>query len=161
MENERLAHISHLDRREVQAPLVASLIRAFCEAFGTEEALAVAREVIRKDAVRSGRSLAEEVGGNSLEDLLKLVTNVWAEDGIMEVEDIRLDEGTLSFDVTRCGYAEMYRRLGLEELGTLMSCSRDFPFQNGFNPAIRLKRTTTIMEGGERCDFRYVVERED
>jgi hypothetical protein len=63
--------------------------------------------------------------------------------------------------VTKCGYAEMYRRLGLEDLGKLMSCSRDFPRQDGFNPAIRLKRKTTIMEGGERCDFRYVAKMED
>ena len=161
MEEERLAHISHLDRREVQAPLVASLIKAFCEAFGTDETLAVAQEVIREDAVRSGRSLAEKSVGNSVEDLLKVVEDVWAEDGTMEIENIRMDERTLSFDVTRCGYAEMYKGLGLEKLGTLLSCSRDVPFQDGFNSAIRLKRTTTIMEGGERCDFRYVMKIED
>jgi hypothetical protein len=161
MDEERLAHISHLDRREVQAPLVASLIRAFCEAFGTDATLAVAQEVIREDAVRSGRSLAEKMEGNSLEDLLKVVEDIWAEDGTMEIENIRMDEGTLSFDVTRCGYAEMYKRLDLEELGTLMSCSRDVPFQDGFNPAIRLERSTTIMGGSDRCDFRYVVKRED
>ena len=157
-ENEGWAHISHLDRREVQAPLVASMINAFCEAFGTEEALAVAQKVIREDAVRSGRALAREAGGNSLQDLMKVVENVWGEDGTMELENVRLDDGTLSFDVTKCGYAEMYKRLGLEELGSLMSCYRDFPFQDGFNPAIRLSRTTTIMEGGDRCDFQYAVK---
>ena len=158
-EEDRLAHLSHLDRREAQAPLVASLIRAFCEAFGEEEALAVASEVIRDDAVRSGRSLAEAAGGDSLESLRWVVEEVWGKDGTMEVENVRMSEGTLTFDVTKCGYAEMYKRLGLEEYGSLMSCSRDFPFQDGFNPAIRLRRTTTLMEGGDRCDFRYVVEK--
>ena len=152
------ATISHLARREAQAPLVSSLIDAYAKRFGKEEALEVAREVIRADAARSGRELAERFGGSSLETLLDVVREVWAEDGTMEVADVRLSDRALAFDVTRCGYAAMYRRLGLQELGGLMSCDRDFPFQDGFNPDIRLTRTKTIMEGADCCDFRYVMK---
>ena len=63
----------------------------------------------------------------------------------------------LSFNVTRCRYAEMYRALGLADLGSSLSCQRDFSLVEGFNPAIGLTRTQTLMEGASHCDFRFVA----
>jgi hypothetical protein len=147
--------ISHLSCREAQAPLVAALIQGFAQAVGEAEALEVAAEVIRRDATRAGQALAEGYSGNSLATLLRIVEEVWANDGTMEIANVELTEETLSFDVTACGYAEMYDRLGLRELGCLLSCDRDFPFMEGFNPEIELQRTQTIMGGAGHCDFRY------
>ena len=61
----------------------------------------------------------------------------------------------LSFDVTRCRYAELYRALGIPELGAVLSCNRDAALIDGFNPAVTFVRTQTIMEGAPCCDFRY------
>lgn len=149
--------ISHLACREAQAPLVASLIRAYEREMGEKAALEVVREVIRRDAAESGRRLAEDRGGGSLQVLLGIVEDVWAAEGAMEVANLELTESTLTFDVTMCGYADMYKRLCLKDLGYLLSCERDFVFLEGFNPGIRLERTTTIMEGADRCDFRYRI----
>ena len=53
----------------------------------------------------------------------------------------------LDFNVTRCGYAEFYKELGLAELGYLFHCNRDFAMVEGFSGEIaRLERTQTIME---------------
>jgi hypothetical protein len=57
--------------------------------------------------------------------------------------------------VTRCRYAELYHALGIPELGTLLSCNRDYALIEGFNPDVDLTRTQTIMEGATYCDFRY------
>jgi len=59
--------------------------------------------------------------------------------------------------VTRCGYAELYQNMGILELGYCLSCSRDEPFTQGFNPQIRLFRNQTIMQGASFCDFRFVM----
>ena len=147
--------ISHLSCREIQAPLVSALIHAYERKFGETEALEVAKEVIRKDAIASGESLAEKYSGNSLEVLLRVVEEVWGEEGTMEIDNIRMSDQTLEFDVTSCGYARLYERLGLRELGSVLSCDRDFPFMDGFNPGIELRRTQTLMEGADHCDFRY------
>jgi hypothetical protein len=40
-------------------------------------------------------------------------------------------------------------------MGTIFSCTRDFALVEGFNPNISLKRTQTIMQGADFCDFRY------
>jgi len=131
------------------------MIREFTRAMGEAEALAVAEDVIRSDAIRSGRSLAEAYSDNSLETLLHIVQEVWAADGTMEIANVKLTQDGLDFDVTACGYAAMYERMGLREHGCLLSCNRDFPFMEGFNPDLELQRTQTIMEGAEHCDFRY------
>ena len=151
----KIPAISHLSCREIQAPLVSALIHAYGRKFGEIEALEVAREVIREDAIASGESLAEKYSGNSLEVLLRVVQEVWGEDGTMEIDNLRMTEETLEFDVTSCGYARLYERLGLQEMGCVLSCHRDFPFMEGFNPGIELRRTMTLMEGADHCDFRY------
>jgi hypothetical protein len=149
------AEISHLLCREIQAPLVSALIKGFARKIGDSKAFSIAKKIICEDAVLSGKSLAQKYSGNSLEDLLKIVEEVWAQDGTLEIKNIRLNENTLWFDVTDCGYAKMYERLGIKELGSLLSCCRDFTFTDGFNPEIELIRTKTIMEGADICDFRY------
>ena len=53
----------------------------------------------------------------------------------------------LSFNVVRCRYAEMYRALGMADLGSSLSCQRDFALAEGFSPEIELTRTQTLMEG--------------
>lgn len=146
--------ISHLEKREIQAPLVAALLRGFAREYG-EEALESAEKTIQKDAAQAGKDLADEYGGNSFEKLLEIAKEVWAADGTMELKNIQLEKDTLSFEVTRCGYADLYAELGIKDLGTLLSCCRDYAFLDGFNPDIELVRTKTIMEGDDACNFCY------
>jgi len=157
-QNESEHEITHVAVRELQAPLVSALINGFANEIGKDKAFEIAQKVINADAILSGKTLAEKFSGNTLKDLLKAIQKVWIKDGAMKLENISLDENSLSFDVTHCSYAEVYQRFGIQELGTLMSCSRDFAFMDGFNPAIELKRTKTIMEGDSICNFRYVMK---
>ena len=149
------AKITHLKCREIQAPIVSSLIQGFAEEIGSDKTIEVAQKVISKNAIESGKKLAEEYSGNSMSELTQIVKEVWAKDGAMKIEIIRENDNELFFDVTYCGYAQMYEKMGIKELGFILSCSRDFPFMEGFNSEIELRRTKTIMEGAECCDFRY------
>ena len=49
----------------------------------------------------------------------------------------------------------MYKQLGAEDLGYILSCGRDFSLSSGYSENIHLDRTKTIMEGASFCDFRY------
>ncbi len=71
---------------------------------------------------------------------------------------IEESDEVLSFNVTRCRYAELYESLGIREIGTSFSCTRDLALIEGFNPDIALERTQTIMEGAPHCDFRYRIK---
>ena len=152
------SEVSHVRQREIQAPVVVALIRGYEEALGTKRAREIAAQVIREDAVAAGRAMAQRFGGNSMSHLEQIVRLVWAADSAMEIEFLKQNETSLFFDVTHCGYAEAYRRVGVAEYGVCLSCSRDEPFTEGFNPRLRLRRTRTIMEGSDHCDFRYTIE---
>ena len=153
---ERDMEITHLMRREIQAPIVSSLIKAFVSKIGYENAMEIVKQVVREDAILSGRTLADKYGGNTLKELSKILNEVWANDEAMKIKTIKEDEGELCFKVISCKYADMYEKLGIKELGCVLSCGGDFSFMEGFNPEIELIRTKTIMGGSECCDFRYV-----
>ena len=65
------------------------------------------------------------------------------------------------YNVTRCMYAEMYREMGLGEIGHLLSCQRDGTFCEGYDERLSLKRTQTIMQGASHCDFDYTFDKND
>ncbi len=147
--------ITHQKCREIQAPMVSSLIYGFAREIGFEKAIEIAKNVIRQDAVASGKKSAREYSGNTLAELSKIVKEVWAKDNALTLKMLKENDTTLFFDVTHCEYAQMYVRMGIEDIGFILSCNRDFSFMEGFNPQIELKRTKTIMEGAECCDFRF------
>jgi len=150
--------ISHLQRREIQAPIAACLIRGFAREMGLDQAIEVATAAIQADAMTAGRAMAERYGGNTMTELGHILREVWAKDNAMTIHILEETERKLSFDVTRCGYAELYEREGMKELGFCLSCSRDEPFIQAFNPRIKLRRTQTLMQGAPLCDFRFILE---
>jgi predicted hydrocarbon binding protein len=147
--------ITHQKLREIQAPIVSSLIYGFAEEIGHEKAMKIAGKVISEDAIASGKKMAKEYKGNTLIELAKIVKDVWAQNGALKIEMIKETESELFFDVTQCEYAQRYEKMEIKDLGSTLSCIRDFSFLKGFNPQIELKRTQTIMEGAKYCDFRF------
>jgi hypothetical protein len=150
--------ISTLKRREIQSPLLACVLDGFIGEIGYEKAMQVASAAIQKDAAQVGKMMAEKYGGNSTRELMRMVKEVWAEEGALEITILEDTGQTLSFDVTRCQYAEMYDRLGIKGFGCCFSCNRDESLIRGFNPRMQLRRTQTIMQGATSCDFRIMLE---
>ena len=143
-----------LEQRAIEARIVGPLVRAFAEEVGEERALAIVGRVIRSLARESGAELARFLGDQTLAAFAQSL-NRWRENDALELEVLEQTPTRLSFNVTRCRYAEMYRALGLADLGGSLSCQRDSALAQGFNPAIELTRTQTIMEGASFCDFRF------
>ncbi len=153
-EKDRLNAIGVLTRREIEARILAPMLEALSQEFGRERVLEVARQTIIRVAREQGAQLAQSMGGDSLPHLADSL-EAWKKDDAMQIKVLELNEGSFAFNVTRCRYAEMYRLLGVPELGTLLSCNRDHALIQGFNPEVQLERTQTIMEGASFCDFRY------
>jgi len=148
------AKLGVLTRREVEARILIPVINALGDTFGRDEVLAVVRDTIVKIAREQGAALGRQMGGNSLKNFVDSLA-YWTQDKALEIDVIEESDEVLSFNVTRCRYAELYESLGIREIGTSFSCTRDFALIEGFNPEISLERSQTIMEGAEYCDFRY------
>ena len=151
------AKIGVLTRREVEARILKPMLDAMGEAFGREKALKVMRNTIVSIAEEQGAELANRMGGDSLQHFAESL-EFWKMDNALEIDVLEQTEQAFEFNVTRCRYAELYEELGIRELGKSLSCARDFALIKGFNPAVSLSRTKTIMDGAPYCDFRYRKE---
>ena len=146
--------IGILIRQETEARILAPVIAALGAEFGRERVIAVVAETIVAIAQQQGDELAKSMGGcGSAEFLASL--QFWQRDDALKLEVLTYTGDQLDFNVTRCRYAEMYRALGIPELGAVLSCNRDFALINGFNSQASLVRSQTIMDGASHCDFRY------
>ncbi len=150
---DTLNEVGMLTRREIEARIVAPLLERLASAFG-DRVYEVAREVIVDVAREQGAALARKIGDHSLPAFVSGLA-AWGADGALEPEVVESSDSVFAFDVTRCRYAEMYRALGLEHLGAILSCDRDGSLVEGFNPNIEFTRSRTIMGGATRCDFRF------
>ena len=151
---DRLNAVGVLTRREIEARILVPVIEALGERFGRDEVVAIVRGVVTSIAREQGRAMAKTIGDASLEGFAATL-EPWTRDGALEMRVIEQTDEALAFDVTRCRYAEMYRALGIPELGAVLSCNRDAALIEGFNSSVTLTRTQTIMQGARCCDFRY------
>ena len=149
-----LNEIGVLERREIEARILAPILEALGQAFGKQAVLEITRRTIADIARRQGRELAEQLGRNDLGAYSESL-EPWTRNGAWELRVLNQSQTHLDFDVTRCRYAELYHQLGLAELGSILSCNRDASFIEGFNSAIHLDRTQTIMQGASHCDFQF------
>jgi hypothetical protein len=149
-----LSKIGILTRREIEARIAGPLIKAFMKETGEARGLEIVEEVIVSLAKESGEMLREFLGGNGLEDFAKGM-HLWSQEDAVAFDLVEMNPERITMNVTRCRYAEMYRELGMADLGFTLSCARDFAMVEGFNPEIKLERTQTLMEGADHCDFRF------
>jgi hypothetical protein len=154
LRSDNLNEIGVLRRREIEARIVAPIVEALGKEFGHERVRAIVRDVIVEIAREQGAQLARQAGGNALTDFAA-TREVWLRGGALELDTIEQTDTTYSFNVTGCRYAEMYRALGIPELGAVLSCNRDAAAIEGFNSKATLARTQTTMGGAPCCDFRY------
>ena len=153
------ARIGVLTRREVEARILAPVVDALAAEFGRTEVIEIVRRTVVDVARQQGAALAIALEGDGLAEFAASLRD-WTQDNALEIEVLEQSAEAFHFNVTRCRYAELYRALGIEELGAVLSCNRDFALIEGFNANVSLTRTQTIMQGKSHCDFRYALPRQ-
>lgn len=144
-----------IERRRIEAEILKHVYDVLVDSQGEAVAATVIDAAVSRSAVAQGAKYRAELGHDpDLADFAAILPNWTANDALtIEVKDAGPDR--LDFDVVHCRYADMYREMGLGPIGHLLSCNRDGEFCTGYNPAMELTRTETLMSGGPRCDFRY------
>lgn len=147
--------LSMFDKRRIEAEILKHVYDALVASHGRQVAEDAIAEAVRRSAVEQGRRFAAEAPeGPSLQGFIEM-QELWTKGGALEVEVLGRTETSYDFNVTRCRYSEMYRQMGLGEIGHLLSCQRDGTFCEGYDPKLKLTRTQTIMQGASHCDFRF------
>lgn len=144
-----------LQRRRIEAEIIKPIYEEMKTAFGEAAAKGVIERAIRKAAIEAGKQFAAQAKDGTSLASFSAIQPLWTKEDALRIEKLREDKEHLDFNVVRCRYAEMYREMGLGEIGHLLSCNRDGTFIEGYDSRIEFQRTQTIMGGASHCDFRY------
>lgn len=151
-------NLSMLARRRIEAEILGHVYEVLEASYGKESAMKAIGDAVRRSAIEQAQRFASESEqGTSLQHFVDM-SKLWEREDALKIEVRRKTDTEYDFDVVRCRYAEMYREMGLGEIGHLLSCQRDGSFCEGYDPKLKMQRTQTIMQGASHCDFRYTYE---
>jgi len=132
--------------------LLVRAVRALEKEFGADRVHKVVREALHKVAPRG----SDEVGAPE-EDLARYLGRLEeACAGTHEWERTGERPGEVRYRFTRCMWAEVFRELGAPDIGRWI-CDGDDPSVRSYNPSLRCKLTTRLMDGEECCDHVFHV----
>jgi len=150
--------LSMLDKRTIEAEILKEVYETLKESHGEEVARKTIAESVRRSAIEQARQFAAAAPGGPSLQAFKDVMPLWTKGGALEIEVQEESESSFTFNVVRCRYAETYKKMGLAEVGGLLSCNRDGAFCEGYDPKLKLERSQTIMQGASHCDFKYTYK---
>ncbi len=147
-------HLSYLDRVKIQTEILLPLFRRMRDELGNERACELLRGAVREYSVAFGESLGAPAGSTSLERLRTAIP-IFAADDALAVEPLADTSAELTFNVTRCKYAEFFQELDEPEFGAILTCEIDPPMTKAVGEDLELVRTQTRMGGAHHCDFNW------
>lgn len=151
------APVPMIEQRRIEAVVLKHVYETLKASHGLEVAQKTIADAVRASSIEQAKEYAAKVGGKTSMQTFVDRQSVWKLSGALEMEVKEQTETTYVYNVTRCRYAEMYRDMGLGEIGHLLSCQRDATFCEGYDKRMRLRRTQTIMQGASHCDFHYTM----
>ena len=152
--------LAMLEKRRIEAAILKHVYDTLKASHGEEVARRTLALSVRRSAMEQAGQFAAAVGGNTSMQTFIDRQELWIRGGALEREVLEQSDTKYRFNVTRCKYAEMYRDMGLGEIGHLLSCQRDGTFCEGYDKRLTLKRTQTIMQGASHCDFDYSYDKD-
>ena len=156
---ETIYEVPVLLRREIEALMVKPFLDAFEKELGHEKTYEIVEKVIAEIAFEQGKDYAVVLGGNGIDALMGQAES-WSANDALDMQMYVENETDCYSPVKRCAYVDMYERIGMKELGKVLSCLRDEFFYQGFNPEMEMCRSKTLMDGGDCCDFCFKFPKE-
>jgi predicted ArsR family transcriptional regulator len=150
-----------LERAKIQAQVLVPLLRTLRKELGEARANQIVWKALadwRRDVVRELHQPFDGAPGER-----------WAEgQGVLvpdigdavDMQPLALEPDRFEFDITGCRFADFFRELGEPELGFALLCEMDTTIAEEIGgDDVGLERTSTIMQGASRCDFRFALRR--
>jgi L-2-amino-thiazoline-4-carboxylic acid hydrolase len=151
-----MSHLPILTQRRIEAAFAKGIYDEMKAELGETEAKRILSSAVIKLAKQTAAQMAQEApGGQASLDSFRAIQPRWTAEDALRIDVVASTPTTFDFNVTKCRYAEMYREMGLADLGAVLSCNRDGAFCEGYDAKLKLTRTQTLMGGAPHCDFRY------
>jgi predicted ArsR family transcriptional regulator len=151
-----------IEQIKIQAHVLVPLVKALQEELGEERANAIVRNALADLYRKYGETWWRSQGARSFEEKMSSTfEKLYGAGEALKYEVVKKAPDSFEVNVTECRYAAFYKKIGVPELGFLLTCSADFSHAEGFGADVRLTRTQTIMQGASHCDFRYALNKKN
>lgn len=137
-----------------------AVVREMERMIGKDKADDIVRKWSERNAIEDVRKIvrAEKKPIRSFADV-KVLVERWVDDlNSSNMEEVSITEETAekcACTVTECIYATVFKALNATDLGYLRFCEHDFETAKAIHPKVGLKRTKTLMQDNDCCDFVY------
>jgi len=154
LDKELVEFYRRLKRNEIRR--LVEITRKLQQKYGPQVADDIA-EVLTERAHEKWNSMNKgDANLNALYDLM------WANrEGIVDKVIEVKEDNKLKIRVTKCFYADEYKKLNAQDLGYKFSCMCEYPAVDVFNPRISFRRHRTLMQDCEHCDHCYIIVEQD
>ncbi len=149
-----------LTQRRIEAAFAKGIYEEMQAELGAETAKRILTNAVIKLAKSTAAEMAAQAPGGPSLDGFRAIQPRWTAEDALRTEVVKSTATEFHFNVVKCRYSDMYRDMGLADLGAILSCNRDGAFCEGYDPKLKLARTQTLMGGASHCDFRYTYEDE-
>lgn len=145
--------------REVSGLMVrgmAPVIRAMRGDMGDEETIRILNISSERFGRETGERQLQTVPDASFENFTAVFRGMLSGNNLTGkvVEDT---ESVFALEITECIWPEVFGAEGLDgEIGHAAICNMDYSWPPAFNPAFKMERSKTLMQGHDCCNHRYI-----
>jgi hypothetical protein len=114
-------------------------------------------DALKKSTEEFYTSIESYESGNTLQDFVRPFYEDDHYKTILTIEIIENREDLVSWKISECLNAKIFRELDAVDIGYATLCHGDEAWVKAYNPKIRFIRTKTLMEGHDCCDHCYIM----
>ncbi len=143
-----------LMRMEVRA--MGTVIKAMRGEIGDPETIRVLKVSSKNLGEEVGKRQAQSVPENSFENFKDGFRPMLSGQSLTG-EVVEDTERVFGLRISECIWPEVMGEAGLDgEIGHAAVCNMDYAWPPAFNPAFKMERSKTLMQGDECCNHRYI-----
>jgi hypothetical protein len=141
---------------EIMSRAMFDLIRTLRREMGDPDTIRILKLNSEEMGRQRGAMQAQQSPDTSFESFVSIFRQM-ASGNQLTADVVQDTEAVFELNVSECVWEVVFREAGLAgEIGHAAVCNMDYTWPPAFNPAFRLERTKTLMQGHDCCNHRYI-----
>jgi len=148
--------VSQKQLAELMSRGLQEIIRTLRKEVGDSETIRILNLNSDEMGRERGAMHAGQVPDTSFESFVSLFRQM-ASGNSLTADVVQDNEKVFELNVSECVWEVVFREADLAgEIGHAAVCNMDYTWPPAFNPAFRMERTKTLMQGHDCCNHRYI-----
>jgi hypothetical protein len=148
--------MSSKEQAQLMGRAMMDIIRTLRQELGDPETIRILNLNSEEMGRQRGVMHAERSPDRSFDSFVSIFRQM-ATGESLTAEIVQDTERVFELDVSECVWSTVFQEAGLAgDIGHAAVCNMDYAWPTAFNPAFKMERTKTLMEGHDCCNHRYI-----